>query len=117
MAKYAMTPTTTDVFPKMGDSEADVENVSGQPSPYMQRVGRKGPTAPDLGGQNKSNRTPVEIDAESGQRLDAELAKGLTLAAERRLSVRRTVEAGTSVSQRAYEDHVFGLNLPGRDRQ
>lgn len=98
------------------DYSDDVLNVSGARWPDAEMQARPRTITSPRPGQHVSHRTPVEIDAESGARLDAELAKGLTLAAERRLSVRRTVEAATSDSQRAYEDHVFGLNLPGRDR-
>jgi hypothetical protein len=55
------------------------------------------------------------IDAQSGGKLDAELEEGLTLAAQRRLSIRRAVDRA-SVSERGMLRHIFGLNLPERDR-
>ena len=65
--------TTTDSFPKAGDDEAQVVNVSGAPSPNTLPADRKagGPTSAELGSDDKSNRTPVEIDAESGQLYDS----------------------------------------------
>ena len=54
------------------------------------------------------------ITANSGEKLDADLAKGLTLAAQRRESIRRTVDQAPA--GREMLRHLFGLNLPGRDR-
>ncbi len=106
---------TRDDFPAVGEYDT-LENVSGAPSPNTQIVRRPRTITPPPPGQHVSHRTARMIDATSGEKLDAELAEGLTLAAQRRLSIRRTVEGGTSVSQREYEDHVFGLNRPGRGR-
>lgn len=103
-----------DNFPKVGEYDT-VENVSGAPWPGSQVLSRPRTITPPRPGQHVSHRRPVEIDARSGEKLDAELAEGLTLAAQRRLSIRRTVEQA-GPSDRPMLEHLFGLNL-GRDRQ
>lgn len=113
MAKYAKTPTTTDTFDKTGDSEAEVVNTSGQPSPNMQTAPRGSHPAPYVSPRTVSHRVPVEIDAETGQRLADSTEKALTAAAQRRISVRETVDASHPSIRLS---HLFGLNLPGRDR-
>lgn len=114
MSKYAKPPATTDTFAKNGDSAAEPVNTSGQPSPNTMPVGRKGPTTPDLGGQDKSNRKPIEINGETGQAVADSVDRALTRAA-RHLSFTAAVERQDPNIRRGYLDHVFGLNL-GRDR-
>jgi hypothetical protein len=98
------------------DYADDVLNISGADWPGAEMVSRPRTSTAPPPGRSLSHRTPVEIGAETGRALDERLETSLSAAAQRRLSIRRTVQAGTSVSQRAYEDHVFGLRLPGRDR-
>ena len=114
MAKYAKPPATTDVFEKNGDAGPEVTNASGAPSQSMQPVGRSGPTTPDTGGDNKSNRRPVLNTGETGQAVADSVDQALTRAA-RHLSFTAAVEQCDSNLRRGYLDHVFGLNL-GRDR-
>jgi hypothetical protein len=58
---------------------------------------------------------PVEIDAETGQALGENLAKGLTAAARRQLQFGEAVDQ-TGPSERPMLRHLFGLNLPERDQ-
>jgi hypothetical protein len=110
MSKYAKPPTATDSFPKNGDAGPEVTNASGAPSQYMQPVGRSGPTTPDLGGENKSNRSASLITGETGQALTEKLDKGLSRAAQHREQVRGIIEG--SEDPAGYLSHIFGL----RDR-
>ena len=102
-----------DTFDKVGDSEAEVDNVSGQPSAYteMRPRGRTMPTTPP--GQHLSPRTARMIDAQSGQRLDADLARSVARAAER-AALRKTID-NAHPSERETLAHLFGFTL-GRDR-
>ena len=63
----------------MADSMARVVNASGRPGtryPVGQYASTRQPAHPPLG-----HRRPVEIDAQSGERLDARSAQGLVRAA------------------------------------
>jgi hypothetical protein len=115
MSKYAKAPATTNSFPKY-NTGPEVDNASGAPSTYTQTTGRRdgGPTIPDLGGENKSNRSQNEINGETGQAVADSVDQALTRAA-RHLSFTLAVEGQDSNIRRGYLDHVFGLNLR-RDR-
>lgn len=55
-------PTASSDFPKMGETAYDgLMNMSGQRSPYTIPQARKGPTSPDTGGENKSNRSAAML--------------------------------------------------------
>src|SRR5450755_3128117 len=69
-----------DTFPKIGDHDT-VENVSGAPWPGAEMLPRDREITPPPPGKHLSPRVPVEIDAETGQALGENLAKGLTAAA------------------------------------
>lgn len=58
---------TSDTFPKAGDDEAQAVNVSGDPSPNTQAVRRPRTVSATTPGGPTSHRTPVEIDATTGQ--------------------------------------------------
>lgn len=112
MSRYAKPPATTDVFPKNGPGGPEVTNAGGTPSPYTQSVGRRdgGPTTPDTGGDNKSNRQPIMINAETGQAMFNSTERALSRAAQHREQVRGII-AG-SEDPAGYLSHLFGL----RDR-
>jgi hypothetical protein len=59
-------------------------------------------------------RRQVEITAQSGEKLDDSMAQGLTAAASH-LSIRREHVDRAHPWARPMLDHIFGLNLPGRD--
>lgn len=62
-----MTPTSTSSFEKMGDSGYEgLMNMSGQRSPYTMPQARSGPTTPDMGGENKANRSATMIHEAHG---------------------------------------------------
>jgi hypothetical protein len=107
MGKYQKDPTAVDSFAKADNSEADITNASGAPSQYMQPVGRSGPTTPDLGGENKSNRSASLITGETGQALTERLGKALSRAAQHREQVRGIIEG--SEDPAGYLSHIFGL--------
>ena len=96
------------------DYADDVLNVSGAPWPGSRMVSRHRTITAPPPGQHMSPRRQGMINATSGETLDAELAKGLTAAAERRLSIRRAVDQAPA--GRETLRHLFGLNLPGVDR-
>jgi hypothetical protein len=102
-----------DTFEKVGDDD-QVVNVSGAPSPKTLRVRRPHTIAAPPPGQHVSHRTPVEIDAESGEKLDENLEKA-TMRAVRRQAVEQAVSATDSPSARAYLAHIFGVTVR-RDR-
>jgi hypothetical protein len=58
---------STDKFPKVGDDEAQVVNVSGDPSPNTKPVPRPRTVSATPPGGPTSRRSPVEIDATTGQ--------------------------------------------------
>ena len=97
------------------DYADDVFNVSGADWPGSHMLPRPRTSTPPRPGQHVSIRRQRVIDAQSGEKLDTELEEGLSLAAQRRLSIRRTVEQA-GPSERPMLRHIFGLNLPGRGR-
>jgi hypothetical protein len=108
MSKYAKPPTATSTFPKNGDAGPEVTNASGAPSQYMQPVGRSGPTTPDLGGENKSNRESAGlINGDTGQAVFNSTEKALSRAAQHREQVRGIIEG--SEDPCGYLSHIFGL--------
>ncbi len=110
-----MTKNTSDRFEKVGDAEDQVVNISGAPSPNTKPVPRPRTAEARPPGRPLPHRGAVQVDATTSETYDASMAHGLTAAAQRRLSVRRTVgQAGPS--ERPMLEHIFGLNLPGRDR-
>jgi len=105
---------STDNFPAVGDDEAEVVNVSGQRSPNTEMQPRPRTIMPPPSGQHVSHRRPVEINAETGQRLGTRTEKALSEAVGK-LSIAETVD-DAHPSERGMLEHIFGLNLPGRDR-
>jgi hypothetical protein len=93
-------------------------DISDDDWPGSHMLPRPRTITPPHPGQHLSPHTQRMIDAESGERLDAELAKGLTAAADstRHLSVRREHVDRSHQSVRPMLEHIFGLNLPGRGR-
>lgn len=109
MAKPKSTRTTTDKFP-VGDDEAQVANVSGAPSPNTLPVARRagGPTTPDLGGENKSNRRPIQINADTGQAFgEATRARARQVWAN---AVDRAVCPGCFPGQHDHLSNLLGLD-------
>lgn len=106
--------STTDTFPKVGDDEAQVVNVSGQRWPGAEMQARPRTITALPPGQHVSHRTPVEIDADSGQRHGTRAERALSEAVGKP-SIRETVDQ-SHPSIRPTLEHLFGLNLPGRDR-
>lgn len=96
------------------DDEDQAVNVSGAPWPGSQKVRRPHTITAPPPGQRVSHRTPVEIDAESGEKLDENLEKA-TMRAVRRSEIERTIEATESPSSRATLAHIFGVTVR-RDR-
>jgi hypothetical protein len=103
---------STDKFPKVGDDEAQVVNVSGDPSPNTQAVRRPRTVSGTTPGGPTGHRTPVEINAETGQAL-GEMTERAAARAARRLALRETIDR-VHPSEREMLRHLFGLNLPGR---
>jgi hypothetical protein len=110
---YRITDKATDRFPAMKDSEADVVNVSGAPSPNTILLPRMGATDDHPGDSRKSARRQVEVNAQTSESYDASMARGLSAAARRQLQFGRAVE-GAGPSEKPMLRHLFGLNLPGR---
>ena len=105
---------TRDTFAKVGEYD-DVENVSGAPWQGSQMVRRPRTITPPRPGRAISPRRQRMINAQSGETLDAKLERGLSAAAQRHLTIRETVDQ-SHPSARPMLRHIFGLNLPGRDR-
>jgi hypothetical protein len=103
-----------DAFPKVGDDEAEVVNTSGAHWPGSQMQARPRTITAPPPGRALSHRSPIEIDAESGQRLGTRTERALSQAAGK-LSIAETIDRA-SVSERGMLRHIFGLNLPGRGR-
>ena len=97
------------------DYADDALNVSGADWPGSQMVSRPRTITAPPPGQHVSSRTAKMIDADSGEKLDADLERGLTAAAQRHLTIRETVDQ-SHPSARPMLRHLFGLNLPGRER-
>jgi hypothetical protein len=71
---------------------------------------------PTPSGQHLSPRTARLITGRTGQAL-GDLTEKATATAARRASIRWTVQSVTAGQrEQEYLAHVFGLNLPGRDR-
>ena len=94
-------PTTTD-FPKAGDDEADVVNVSGHPgtTPPVPRPRTMDTTAPGYAG----HRAQIEIDAQSGEQF------GAATAARAQRVWADAVEHLSGPHTRGYLRNVFGLD-------
>ena len=102
---------------RSGDNDGQVVNVSGYrwPGAEMRPRGRTMPTTPP--GRPLRHRTPVEITgATTGPALGrfTEEAAANTV---RHLSIEETVDAADAgPREQELLDHLFGLNLRGRDR-
>ena len=88
---------TRDTFPKVGEYD-DAENVSAAPWRGSQMVSRPRTITLPRPGRALSPRMPVEIDAESGQRLGTRAERALSQAAGK-LSIAETIDRA-SVSER-----------------
>ena len=86
--------------------------VSGDPSPNTQAVRRPRTVSGTTPGGPTGHRTPVEINAETGQAL-GEMTERAAARAARRLALRETIDR-VHPSEREMLRHLFGLNLPGR---
>jgi len=106
---------STDKFPKVGDDEVQVVDVSGMPSPNTKPVRRPRTVSATPTDGPTSHRTPVEINAETGQRLGTCTERALSEAVGK-LSIAESVDRVEYPREREMLRHVFGLNLPGRDR-
>ena len=102
-----------DTFPKVGDY-GQVEDVSGVHWDGALSTLRPGTITPPPPGQHLSPRTARMVDAQSSEKLDEKLSESLSAAA-RHLSIRKAV-GQSHPSARPMLEHIFGLNLPGRDR-
>jgi hypothetical protein len=94
-------------------SDNDILNVSGAPWPGSQMVRRPRTITPSRPGQHVSQRTQTMINAESGERLGTRIERALSQVAGK-LSIAESVEQAPA--GREMLRHLFGLNLPGRDR-
>jgi hypothetical protein len=103
-----------DSFPTVGDYD-QVEDVSGAHWDGALSTLRPRMITPPPPGQHVSPRTQRMVDAQSGEKLDEKLERSLTRAA-RHLSIRRETVDQSHPSARPMLEHLFGLNLPGRDR-
>lgn len=101
---------TTDTFPKV--DEAGVVNVSGADWPGAEVVDRPRTITPPPPGRAVSRRTPIEINAETGQAL-GEMTERAAARAARRFALCEIVDRAHP-SEREMLRHLFGLNLPGR---
>ncbi len=101
---------TTDTFPAVGGYDT-VEDVSGEPWPGAEMQARPRTAVPLPPARSVSRRTPVEINAETGQAL-GEMTERAAARAARRLALREMVER-EHPSIRPMLEHLFGLNLPG----
>jgi hypothetical protein len=106
---------TSDRFEKIGGDYDEVENTSGGPWPGSQMQARPHTNTPPRPGQHVSHRVPVEINAETGQALDGSMATSLSVAASH-LSIGREHVDRAHPWARPMLEHIFGLNLPRRDR-
>ena len=61
-------PKSTDKFPKVGTDEPELVDVSGEPSPNTMAVPRPRTVREGNVGGPTSHRTPVEINADTGQK-------------------------------------------------
>jgi hypothetical protein len=110
-----MTKHISDRFEKIGGDYEDVENTSGAPWPGSQMQARPHTSTSPRTGQRVAHRAPVEINAETGQALDENLEKA-TGRAVRRQAIEGKIAQEESPSTRGVLEHIFGLNLPRRDR-
>jgi hypothetical protein len=110
-----MTKDSSDRFERIGDGYGDVENLSGAGWSGSQVALRPGPPGHHVLPRALPHRRQVEITAQSGEKLDDSMAQGL-IAAARYLSIRREHVDQSHPSARPMLEHIFGLNLPGRDR-
>lgn len=107
---YRKNPTTTDSFPKAGGDEADVVNRSGERAAGVHWVDHTRPASEAPTGGPTSHRTAVEIDAQSGEQLDA----AMQTRAEKMWT--EAVDRMSGPHTRGYLRNVLGLNEPGRHR-
>ena len=89
---------------------AEVLNVTGNPGDDLRSLTPPQDQQPTPA---PGHRSPVEIDAETGRRLDSYAAQNLVHAAHREQAEYYDRQRDTSPA--AYLGHVFGLNL-GRGR-
>jgi len=107
---------STGHFEKVGETEADdIVDVSGMPSPNTTEVRRPRTVTAPPPGQHVSHRRPVEVNAETGQRLGTRTERALSEAVGK-LSIAESVDQVLYPREREMLRHVFGLNLLGRDR-
>jgi hypothetical protein len=101
-----------DTFEKVGDYD-DVENVSGADWEGAEAVLRPRTITPPRPGRAMSPRTQTMINAQSGETLGTELERAAARAA-RRIALEKMIDQAPA--GREMLRHLFGLNLPGRDR-
>jgi hypothetical protein len=104
-----------DNYPAMGDDEAQVVNVSSSGWPGSQAAIRGSHPGQHRSPQTLPHRHPVMVDAMTSETMDAATAMDLMRAAQHEARVRHAEQNDRSVT--GYIRHVFGLNLPGRDRE
>jgi hypothetical protein len=96
-------------------AEDQVVNVSGGDWQGSQVAPRPGHQGGYVSPRTLPHRTQFVINAESGQRLDTGIERALSQAAGK-LSIEETVDSSHPWA-RPMLRHIFGLNLPGRDRE
>jgi hypothetical protein len=104
-----------DTFAKIGDDEAEVVNTSGTQWPGAQMRPRDRAITPPPPARALPHRSPMTIDAETGQAL-GDLTERAASDAARHLSIRREMVDQSHPSARPMLRHIFGIGLPGRDR-
>jgi hypothetical protein len=97
------------------DAEDQVVNVSGADWPGSQMVDRPRTITPPRPGQHVSRRTTTMINAETGQAL-GDLTERAAADSASHLAFRREHVDRAHPSARPMLEHIFGLNLPERDR-
>jgi hypothetical protein len=96
------------------DGEDSVLNVSGAPGRDLRRTTRGSHPGRYLSPRALPHRRPMMVDARSSEKVGQETEESLSAAA-RHLTVAETIEQ-SHPSARPMLEHIFGLNLPGRDR-
>ena len=101
---------TTDNFPKVGDGEDQVVDVSGQRWPGAQMWPRDRTITPPLPGRALPHRTPTMINAETGQAL-GDLTERAVARAAQRAALDKTLSSVGGPRTVDMLRHVFGTNL------
>ena len=106
MSKYS--PATTDSFPKAGDQEAAVDNVSAERPAGVFWVDHERPATEATTGGPTSHRSQIQVDAQTSEQLCA----GLN--ARARHTWAEAVDRDPNPHTRGMLRNVLGINHPGQ---